>query len=394
MATCLYQRFYHILSSNATCKSMTILRSHPILKYTGRMLCTRAPSMKVKDCYLLLGVDWSATVVDVREAYLSLAKRYHPDCGRKTADAERFARIEQAYRVVMDHVTTASQEGAEVSDQDFEKEIVFDIHHTAPQHRQYLEYEGIGFGSPSKRQKQYQNYRVQRASDKVIEHKTQQFGEQETSIAEPEKRAIRRSKYSQVIDRLVEDLIQEAMSKGEFKNLSGSGKPLKLDHEQYVDSTTRRLNKVLINSGFAPEWIALDKEIRQDINRLRENLLGKRAKLGPSPLTLEATIKWEQNLKEFEEKLRIINQKIDKFNMIVPILNKQKVHVSFQKEVNRTVENYGYGSADDNDFQLSSCGEENKDERRSVTLMFIRKLLEKYRLKFLKGFTGEGGSTS
>ena len=100
--------------------------------------------------------------------------------------------------------------------------------------RQYLEYEGIGFGSPSKRQKQYQYYRVQRASDKVIDHKTQQFGDQETSIAEPEKRAIRRSKYSKVIDRLVEDLIQEAMSKGEFKNLSGSGKPLKLEQELFV----------------------------------------------------------------------------------------------------------------------------------------------------------------
>lgn len=101
-------------------------------------------------------------------------------------------------------------------------------------HRQYLEYEGIGFGSPSKRQKQYQNYRVQIASDKVIDHKTRRFGEQETSIAEPEKRAIRRSKYSKVIDRLVEDLIQEAMSKGEFKNLTGSGKPLKLEQEQYI----------------------------------------------------------------------------------------------------------------------------------------------------------------
>lgn len=100
--------------------------------------------------------------------------------------------------------------------------------------RQYLEYEGIGFGSPSTRQKQYQNYRVQRASDKVIDHKTRQFGDQETSIAEPEKRAIRRSKYSKVIDRLVEDLILEAMSKGEFKNLSGSGKPLKLEQELYV----------------------------------------------------------------------------------------------------------------------------------------------------------------
>ena len=68
----------------------------------------------------------------------------------------------------------------------------------------------------------------------MIDHKTRQFGDQETSIAEPEKRAIRRSKYSKVIDRLVEDLIQEAMSKGEFQNLSGSGKPLKLEQELYV----------------------------------------------------------------------------------------------------------------------------------------------------------------
>lgn len=100
--------------------------------------------------------------------------------------------------------------------------------------RQYLEYEGIGIGSPSKRQRQYQHYRVQRASDKVIDYKSRQFGDQETSIAEPEKRAIRRSKYSKVIDRLVEDLIQEAMSKGEFKNLAGSGKPLKLEQENFV----------------------------------------------------------------------------------------------------------------------------------------------------------------
>jgi len=259
--------------------------------------------------------------------------------------------------------------------------------------RQYLEYEGIGFGSPSTRQKQYQNYRVQRASDKVIDHKTRQFGNQETSIAEPEKRAIRRSKYSKVIDRLVEDLIQEAMSKGEFKNLSGSGKPLKLEQELYVDSTTRRLNKVLIDSGFAPEWISLDKEIRHDIKGLRDGLLTKRAKLGPNPLTLEASITWEQNLKEFEEKLPTINQKIDKFNMIVPILNKQRVHVNFQKEVDRTVENCGYGSVTDSDFQTNSCERENKDERNRVNLTFIQRLLEKCRVRFLKIFS-ENGNTS
>lgn len=133
MAVCFPQRFYHTLSRNA-CTSLVLLRGYLALKQAGRVLCTPASSLKVKDCYLLLGVDWSATVVDVREAYLRLAKQYHPDCGRKTADAGKFARIEQAYRVVMDHVTTAAQDGPKVSDQEFEKEI-FDIHHTAPQHR-------------------------------------------------------------------------------------------------------------------------------------------------------------------------------------------------------------------------------------------------------------------
>lgn len=161
----------------------------------------------------------------------------------------------------------------------------------------------------------------------------------------------------------------------------------------FVDSTTRRLNKVLIDSGFAPEWIALDKEIRQDIKRLRDSLLTKRAKLGPNPLTLEASITWQQNLKEFEEKLPTLNQKIDKFNMIVPILNKQRVHVNFQKEVDRTLENYGYGSVDDSGFQPNHCGGENKNEHNRVNSTFIQRLLEKYRDRFLKGFSDNSNTS-
>lgn len=123
---------------------MTLSRAHiPVLVLAGyvgfkqitRFLCTTASSVKVKDCYLLLGLDWSATVVDVREAYLRLAKQYHPDCGKTTADAVKFSRIEKAYRVVIEHVTTSVEKGPEGTDQDFDKEIVFDIHHTAPQHR-------------------------------------------------------------------------------------------------------------------------------------------------------------------------------------------------------------------------------------------------------------------
>ena len=134
MAASVVKKLCPVLTRIPTSNSVLILRGYTRFKITSRLLCTQASKMKVKDCYLLLGLDWSATVVDVREAYLRLAKLYHPDCGRSTADAARFSGIEQAYRVVMEHVTTAAQTGPEVTDQDFEKEI-FDIHHTAPQHR-------------------------------------------------------------------------------------------------------------------------------------------------------------------------------------------------------------------------------------------------------------------
>lgn len=52
-----------------------------------------------------------------------------------------------------------------------------------------------------------------------------------------------KTKYG--FDRLVEDLIQESMSKGEFDNLSGKGKPLKDQNANpYVDFTTHKLNEV------------------------------------------------------------------------------------------------------------------------------------------------------
>lgn len=52
-----------------------------------------------------------------------------------------------------------------------------------------------------------------------------------------------KTKYG--FDRLVEDLIQESISKGEFENLSGKGKPLKDQNTNpYVDFTTHKLNEV------------------------------------------------------------------------------------------------------------------------------------------------------
>jgi DnaJ family protein C protein 28 len=47
------------------------------------------------------------------------------------------------------------------------------------------------------------------------------------------------------MDRLVEDLIQESMSKGDFENLSGAGKPLpqRVIYNPYEDFTTYKVKK-------------------------------------------------------------------------------------------------------------------------------------------------------
>ena len=43
--------------------------------------------------------------------------------------------------------------------------------HTAPQHRQYLSYDGVGHGSPFQRQKQYQKHQVKKAVENVYNHR-------------------------------------------------------------------------------------------------------------------------------------------------------------------------------------------------------------------------------
>ena len=55
-----------------------------------------------------------------------------------------------------------------------------------------------------------------------------------------------------------------SMQKGEFDVIKGKGKPLKPGAENpYTDFMTRKMNEILINNGYQPEWVELGKEIRE-----------------------------------------------------------------------------------------------------------------------------------
>ncbi|CAH6792554.1 dnaJ homolog subfamily C member 28 [Phodopus roborovskii] len=306
----------------------------------SRMISTHKSKKKIKEYYRLLNLHEGCSVDDVRESFHKLAKLYHPDSGSNDADSATFIKIEEAYRNVLSHVieqTHTKQSKAEDTEEEEEK-----FKYNTPQHRHYLSFEGVGFGTPSQREKQYRQFRADRATEQVMEYQRQKLEREHFAniVTVRDVRQSKELKITQAIERLVEDLIQESMAKGDFDNLSGKGKPLKkFSGCSYIDPMTHNLNRILIDNGYQPEWILMQKEIKDTIEQLREALLVSRKKLG-DPLTPGGQRQWNQVCEQFQENIRKLNKRISDFNLIVPILTRQKVHFDAQKEVIRVQKMY------------------------------------------------------
>ncbi|NXT49095.1 DJC28 protein, partial [Pluvianellus socialis] len=303
----------------------------------NRMLSSYKPKRNVKDSYKILELEEGCSLDDIRNSYRSLAKKYHPDSGSATADSEAFMKVEEAYRVVLSDVATKKKS----SENNEEEEDQFKSN--APQHRHYLSFEGVGYGTPSQREKQYMQFRVDRATEQVLEYRKQRLESQYAATDLMKAQDVRQSKkvkITQAVERLVEDLIQESMAKGDFDNLSGKGKPLqKFSDCPHIDPMTHNLNRILIDNGYQPEWILMQKEIRETIERLRKNIVASRSKLG-GPMTPYKQKQWNRICEQFMEDIRKLNKRIDNFNLVVPILSRQMVHFSADKEIVRAQKTY------------------------------------------------------
>lgn len=93
----------------------------------------------------------------------------------------------------------------------------------------------------------------------------------------------------------VEELIQEAMKAGKFRNLPGRGKPLNLESDPYAERDWM-VNHILSNAHVVPEWIELEKEIRAGVQWLRT----------------------QPGHPERPEQLAALNRKIDRYNLLAP----------------------------------------------------------------------------
>ncbi|KAJ8039875.1 DnaJ-like subfamily C member 28 [Holothuria leucospilota] len=314
---------------------------------------------------------------ELRDKYLDLAKIYHPDSGDRGANAEKFSELQEAYKVVHAHIQNQSETDLyeEVDDEEFESD------HVAPQHRQFLNFGGFGFGPPSQREKVYRKQKVLKAHEKVVNHKVKRHAQSGTdgkSLTLRQKRAVKKNKVTNAIERLVEDLIQESMAKGDFDNLPRKGQPLpsKTQYCPFIDISQHNLNQVLVNNGVVPEFVALEKEIRDLLADSKTELLKARLKLGPEPLNSFNKKKWDGLLLNFEESVKMINRKVRQFNLVVPLLRMQKVQISAEKEVKKVVEKYEQKLEEMNTLEESET-ELAKTENTTLVYAFLNQVTEK-----------------
>jgi len=329
----------------------------------------------------------------LRRQYISMVKKYHPDTAVASSGKDhsgngddedirmqKFLEIDEAFKILQqklidDRRTSKETEGEfglfyeEKEEEETNAYNHPDIEHTAPQHRQYLSNEGLGAGTPGQRQRQYQKYRAMRAAENVYEHRVGKLTAQyETRLVAEDQKSNKNSSGTgktkkrpvttkNAIERLVEDLISESMARGEFDNLKGSGKPLpeRVVYNPYQDFTTHKMNEILVEGGFAPEWITLQRDIKLAQQTLRQDMAKKCRAIvvrcrqrdvitrGSDDVTVfdwqkEAEREWKKFSDEVlfnDDEVKRLNKSIDKFNLMVPMLNGQMFHFNVVRESKR-----------------------------------------------------------
>ncbi|KAF4524113.1 hypothetical protein B566_EDAN007696 [Ephemera danica] len=291
-----------------------------VVTATVTIRCQKVHTIKereeLKRCYKVLNLPHDSDQEQLRSSFLAMVKKYHPDSGSPEANAAKFQEIEAAYRIVQNK---------------FSKQ------------RQYLSFDGVGYGTPQQRQKQHQMYRAAVAIENLYDHRVGKLRgkSEEDSLIIQDKKAAKKIKTRYGMERLVEDLIQESMARGEFDNLSGKGKPLpQAADNPYVDFVTHKINQasVLIDNGFVPEWISLQKEIREEAGKIREMLTKSRERLGLLPLTSADERLWEESVQKVQSLVQQLNIKINKYNLVVPLMKKQMLLFKLEREADQILQ--------------------------------------------------------
>ncbi|XP_076949411.1 uncharacterized protein LOC143622045 [Bidens hawaiensis] len=131
------------------------------------------------------------------------------------------------------------------------------------------------------------------------------------------------------IINVVERRIWHSMEEGHFENLPGKGKPLNLNTHSHADPAEDTLYRILSRNKCAPEWIELNKGIRDDVAEWRLRL-----KKGWAHKESGDMSKWDEYSDSLKVQIRSINNKVFRYNLIVPF-GRQMFGLKWEKELAR-----------------------------------------------------------
>ncbi|MGD2155737.1 MAG: DUF1992 domain-containing protein [Anaerolineales bacterium] len=141
-------------------------------------------------------------------------------------------------------------------------------------------------------------------------------------------------------NRAVDEIIRQAMGRGDFDNLPGKGKPLEIQDNPYEDPAWSMAFRALRSSGFTLPWMETRRQIENDLEAARDTLL-RSWKWRESVLKRQGSSRswvegeWDRAVAEFRERIDALNQRIFSYNLEVPSELFQRKRINYDRELKK-----------------------------------------------------------
>lgn len=141
---------------------------------------------------------------------------------------------------------------------------------------------------------------------------------------------------------IVTQRIDEAMRNGEFENLAGRGKPMRLEKNPFVPEGHEMANAILKNNDMTPNWIADRKATLQSIETWRgefDRIVAEASSAWVAASTDKRRVqireRWERWIAHWQEEIIELNRRIETHNLTQPIKHLEIFKLRLDDELKR-----------------------------------------------------------